>query len=253
MPLILLTAFFTPIVVIAGWQVIEKRVAQYMAAFLILSGLMNGVFSALDGLLFYVFFEFTLLPLFFLVGAAVLVVAVAPAQRVEERRRGDARDHDRVHGGVVGEGPYDQEASADAFALIDEIREPVRLSAGATLTVGGTGRVFKGKSLREAIQKLVSKGLLHSRQGGGTYVTDALESTFFDPWQDMMGSYPNLREDMLEFRRMLEGQAAEWAVKEPSSDPAALRQFVAGGEQRDAKAAAWTTKSSPPCASVIFA
>jgi GntR family transcriptional repressor for pyruvate dehydrogenase complex len=68
-------------------------------------------------------------------------------------------------------------------------------------------------SLREAIQKLASKGMLTSRQGGGTYVTDALESTFFDPWQDMMGSYPNLREDMLEFRRMLEGQAAEWAAE----------------------------------------
>jgi len=68
-------------------------------------------------------------------------------------------------------------------------------------------------SLREAIQKLASKGMVTSRQGGGTYVTDALESTFFDPWQDMLGSYPNLREDMLEFRRMLEGQAAEWAAE----------------------------------------
>ncbi len=68
-------------------------------------------------------------------------------------------------------------------------------------------------SLREAIQKLASKGMVTSRQGGGTYVTDALESTFFDPWQEMMGSYPNLREDMLEFRRMLEGQAAEWAAE----------------------------------------
>jgi len=68
-------------------------------------------------------------------------------------------------------------------------------------------------SLREAIQKLASKGMLQSRQGGGTYVTAALESTFFDPWQDMMGAHPNLREDMLEFRRMLEGQAAEWAAE----------------------------------------
>lgn len=67
-------------------------------------------------------------------------------------------------------------------------------------------------SLREAIQKLASKGMVQSRQGGGTYVTAALESSFFDPWQDMMGSYPNLREDMLEFRRMIEGQAAEWAA-----------------------------------------
>jgi GntR family transcriptional repressor for pyruvate dehydrogenase complex len=68
-------------------------------------------------------------------------------------------------------------------------------------------------SLREAIQKLASKGMVHSRQGGGTYVTDSLNSTFFDPWQDMMGNHPNLREDMLEFRRMLEGQAAEWAAE----------------------------------------
>lgn len=68
-------------------------------------------------------------------------------------------------------------------------------------------------SLREAIQKLASKGMLHSRQGGGTYVTDRLESTFFDPWQDMLGAHPTLREDLLEFRRMLEGQAAEWAAE----------------------------------------
>lgn len=68
-------------------------------------------------------------------------------------------------------------------------------------------------SLREAIQKLASKGMLQSRQGGGTYVTDCLESTFFDPWSDMLGAHPNLGEDLLEFRRMLEGQAAEWAAE----------------------------------------
>ncbi len=68
-------------------------------------------------------------------------------------------------------------------------------------------------SLREAIQKLASKGMVQSRQGGGTYVTDRLESSFFDPWQEMMGAHPNLRDDMLEFRRMLEGQAAEWAAE----------------------------------------
>jgi NADH-quinone oxidoreductase subunit M len=65
---VLLTAFITVIVVIAGWEVIEKRVAQYMAAFLILSGLMIGVFCALDGLLFYVFFEATLVPMFIIIG-----------------------------------------------------------------------------------------------------------------------------------------------------------------------------------------
>jgi len=55
-------------VVIAGWEVIKERVAQYMAAFLILSGLMNGVFCALDALLFYVFFEATLIPMFIIIG-----------------------------------------------------------------------------------------------------------------------------------------------------------------------------------------
>ncbi|MEI2417206.1 NADH-quinone oxidoreductase subunit M [Orrella sp. JC864] len=65
---VLLTAFVTIIVVVAGWEVITQRVAQYMAAFLILSGLMVGVFAALDGLLFYVFFEATLIPMYIIVG-----------------------------------------------------------------------------------------------------------------------------------------------------------------------------------------
>ncbi len=68
-------------------------------------------------------------------------------------------------------------------------------------------------SLREAIQKLASKGLLQSRQGGGTYVTNRLNATFYDPWQEMLGAHPNAREDLLDFRRMLEGQAAEWAAE----------------------------------------
>ncbi len=63
-----LTAFITVIVVVSAWEVIEKKVAQYMGAFLILSGLMIGVFSALDGLLFYVFFEATLIPMFIIIG-----------------------------------------------------------------------------------------------------------------------------------------------------------------------------------------
>lgn len=66
--LIVLTALINVIVVIAGWQVITERVAQYMAAFLILSGLMIGVFSAQDGLLFYVFFEATLIPMYLIIG-----------------------------------------------------------------------------------------------------------------------------------------------------------------------------------------
>ena len=66
---VLLTAIITVFVVVAGWEVIEDKVAQYMAAFLILSGLMVGVFSALDGLLFYVFFEATLIPMYIIIGA----------------------------------------------------------------------------------------------------------------------------------------------------------------------------------------
>ena len=65
---ILLTAFITVIVVIAGWEVITERVNQYMGAFLILSGLMIGVFSAVDGMLFYVFFEATLIPMYLIIG-----------------------------------------------------------------------------------------------------------------------------------------------------------------------------------------
>lgn len=63
-----LTAFITVIVVIAAWEVIQDRVAQYLGAFLILSGLMIGVFSALDGLLFYIFFEATLIPMYIIIG-----------------------------------------------------------------------------------------------------------------------------------------------------------------------------------------
>src|SRR3954468_20325045 len=65
---VLLTAFTTPIVVISAWKVIEERVNQYMASFLILSGLLVGVFSAMDGLLFYVFFEATLIPMYLIIG-----------------------------------------------------------------------------------------------------------------------------------------------------------------------------------------
>jgi NADH-quinone oxidoreductase subunit M len=67
-PLILLTTFITPLVVIAGWDSITTRPAQYFAAFLILEGLMIGVFSALDGLLFYVFWEAMLIPMFLIIG-----------------------------------------------------------------------------------------------------------------------------------------------------------------------------------------
>ncbi len=65
---VLLNAFITIIVVAAGWEVIKTKVAQYMAAFLIMSGLMNGIFTALDGILFYVFFEASLIPLYLIIG-----------------------------------------------------------------------------------------------------------------------------------------------------------------------------------------
>jgi len=67
-------------------------------------------------------------------------------------------------------------------------------------------------SLREAIQQLVSKGLLSTRHGGGTYVTDRLEAHFVDPWQDMLKGNPMLHRDMLEVRQMLESQAAALAA-----------------------------------------
>ena len=65
---ILLNSFITLLVVIAGWEVIASRVSQYMASFLIMSGLLNGVFAAVDALLFYVFFESTLIPMFIVIG-----------------------------------------------------------------------------------------------------------------------------------------------------------------------------------------
>ena len=68
MPLILLTTFTTLLIVIASWQNVEKRVAQYFGAFLILEGLMIGVFAALDGVLFYLFWEAMLLPMFIIIG-----------------------------------------------------------------------------------------------------------------------------------------------------------------------------------------
>jgi len=67
-PLILLTTFFGVLVVIAGWEVIKEKVHQYMASFLIMEGLMVGVFSATDALLFYVFFEAMLIPMFLVIG-----------------------------------------------------------------------------------------------------------------------------------------------------------------------------------------
>jgi GntR family transcriptional repressor for pyruvate dehydrogenase complex len=68
-------------------------------------------------------------------------------------------------------------------------------------------------SLREAIHKLVSKGMLTTRHGGGTFVTDRLEAPFVDPWQEMLEGHPTLQADLLEFRHMLEAQAAFLAAE----------------------------------------
>ncbi|WP_287600963.1 NADH-quinone oxidoreductase subunit M [Thiothrix sp.] len=68
MPLILLNTFITVLVVIAGWEVIKYRISQYMAAFLIMAGIVNGVFAALDAMLFYILFEAMLIPLFLIIG-----------------------------------------------------------------------------------------------------------------------------------------------------------------------------------------
>ncbi|MEI6413855.1 MAG: NADH-quinone oxidoreductase subunit M [Pseudomonadota bacterium] len=68
LPLILLTTFMTPLVVVAGWEIIRFRPSQYLAAFLVMEGLMVGVFSALDAMLFYVFWEAMLIPMFVIIG-----------------------------------------------------------------------------------------------------------------------------------------------------------------------------------------
>ncbi len=68
MPLILLTTFITVLVILGAWEVIHDKVNQYMAAFLILEGLMIGVFAAMDALLFYVLLEAMLIPMFLIIG-----------------------------------------------------------------------------------------------------------------------------------------------------------------------------------------
>ena len=68
MPLILLTTFTTVLVIVAGWEVIQSKVPQYLAAFLIQEGCMIGAFSALDAILFYVFWEALLIPMFLIIG-----------------------------------------------------------------------------------------------------------------------------------------------------------------------------------------
>jgi len=93
-------------------------------------------------------------------------------------------------------------------------------------------------SLREAIHKLVAKGLLTTRHGGGNYVTDRLQAHFADPWEEMLRSHPTLQSDMLEFRHMLESQAAYLAAERATDADiarldtayAALDKVYAGNE-----------------------
>lgn len=80
-------------------------------------------------------------------------------------------------------------------------------------------------SLREAIKKLVSRDLLVSRHGGGTYVTDRLDAGFIDPWQQLLDQHPFLQNDVLEFRFLLEASAAERAAERATdSDLARLEE-----------------------------
>ncbi len=86
-------------------------------------------------------------------------------------------------------------------------------------------------SLREAIQKLAARGLLESRQGGGTFVTDRLDSSFGNPWEEILRDPPGVHEDMLEFRHMLEARAAECAAtRATASDRERVRLCLAALE-----------------------
>lgn len=71
-------------------------------------------------------------------------------------------------------------------------------------------------SLREGLRKLASKGLVQTRHGGGTVVTDRLQAAFVDPWKDLLSQHPDLQQDLLELRHLLEGQAAELAAQRAS-------------------------------------
>ena len=73
-------------------------------------------------------------------------------------------------------------------------------------------------SLREAIQKLTARGWLRSRQGEGTFVTEQLQASFADPWQQLIEQHPSVREDLLEFRHMLEAKAAALAAQRASEE-----------------------------------
>ncbi len=81
-------------------------------------------------------------------------------------------------------------------------------------------------SLREAVQKLVAKGLLTSRQGGGTYVTATLDAGYVDPLLTLFSSHPEAQSDLLEFRHALEGVAAYYAaLRSTEADRKSIRQI----------------------------
>ncbi|BAO28512.1 FadR/GntR family transcriptional regulator [Sulfuritalea hydrogenivorans] len=83
-------------------------------------------------------------------------------------------------------------------------------------------------SLREAIHKLAARGLLESRHGGGTFVTDRLDASFGNLWEEILRDHPAVHEDMLEFRHMLEGRAAESAAhRATAADRERVRQNLA--------------------------
>ena len=87
-------------------------------------------------------------------------------------------------------------------------------------------------SLREAIQKLVARGLMESRQGGGTFVTDRLDTSFANPWEEILRDHPAVHDDLLEFRHMLEGRAAECAARRATAaDRERVRLSLAQLEQ----------------------
>jgi len=87
-------------------------------------------------------------------------------------------------------------------------------------------------SLREAIRKLAARGLLESRQGGGTYVTNRLDSGFGNPWGQILHDHPAVHEDMLEFRHMLEARAAECAaLRATAADRERMRLCLARLEE----------------------
>ncbi|KAF0162974.1 MAG: GntR family transcriptional regulator transcriptional repressor for pyruvate dehydrogenase complex [Rhodocyclaceae bacterium] len=79
-------------------------------------------------------------------------------------------------------------------------------------------------SLREGLQKLVSRGLLSSRQGGGTYVTDRLDAGFLEPWEGLLRKHASVREDLLEFRELLEAKAAACAAERATAEDKARLQ-----------------------------